>query len=194
MPTTKADIVLATQFIGISNKIGFKWKKFIFHFVQIKMFRGYSFVPFVLLYDKTVFSVISMVTQMTVTKPNSLANKTITQPLHFTLSKTYISEHLDQGSCQRSIFLLMEESCCQALISYASRTTNPMDVFLNVVGKVIVDHMLHIRDVQSTGSHRCGYQHRSQPRPKISQRFLSLSLETVSLKKKEKRKKKGRIQ
>lgn len=135
------------------------------------------------------YSVISMVTKMTVTKPNSLANKTITQLLHFTLSKTYISEHLDQGSCQRSIFLLMEESCCQPLISYASRTTNPMDVFLNVVGKVIVDHMLHIRDVQSTGSHRRGYQHWSPPRTKISQRFLSLSLETVSLKKKKRRKK-----
>ncbi len=44
-----------------------------------------------------------------------------------------------------------------------------MHVVVNVGGQVIVDDVGHVRDVQATGSHVCGHQHRGAPRAEAAQ-------------------------
>ena len=57
----------------------------------------------------------------------------------------------------------------------------PVDILLNVAGNVKVDDMLHVRNVQTPGSHRRGYQDGSAARFETVQRSFPIGLATITM-------------
>ncbi len=51
---------------------------------------------------------------------------------------------------------IVEEGRGQAKVPHTTRAANTMDVLLNVAGEVKVDDVLHVWDVQSSGSNLSG--------------------------------------
>ena len=57
----------------------------------------------------------------------------------------------------------------------------PVDILLNVAGNVKVDDMLHVRDVQTSRSHRRGYQDGSAARFETVQCSFPIRLATITM-------------
>ena len=66
--------------------------------------------------------------------------------------ETYIRENLHQSSSQSKVAVFLEEGGGLSLVPDAAGTSDAMDVLLNVVREVVVDDMLHLRNVQASGS------------------------------------------
>lgn len=62
----------------------------------------------------------------------------------------------------------------------ATGSTDTVDILVNVVREVKVDHMLHIWNIQTPGSYRGGHQDCPSAGAKVCQSLLSLPLLTVT--------------
>ena len=59
--------------------------------------------------------------------------------------------------------------------------TNPVHIFVHVVGHVIVDDMSHVGDIQPPGSHSSCHQDRLIASAEVEQSFFPLSLKPVCI-------------
>lgn len=93
---------------------------------------------------------------------------------------TYLWEDWDQWSRQLAISIWVKERHRPPSVPTAASSSNAVNVFIDVVREVKVNHMLHIWYIQTTGGYRGGYQDWTFARAEITQCLLSLSLLSVT--------------
>ena len=93
---------------------------------------------------------------------------------------TYILQDFAEWSSYFSIFVRIEEAGGLSYVSTATSSTDTVHVFLDAGWHVVVDNMFHPWDVQTTGSHGCGYEDRCSPSFEISQSLFTLPLLAIT--------------
>ena len=103
-----------------------------------------------------------------------------------------VSENADQRSCQAGVHFGIKEAGGEARVAQSSCAADPVNILVNTLRQVVVDHVLNSPrmenvndqygnillslDIQTTGGHSRGDQHRIPPGLEILQSFLSFRL------------------
>ncbi len=66
-----------------------------------------------------------------------------------------LDQQVDQVPQKPSVLIGVKRRCA-ANVADAACAPDAMNVLLNVVREIVIDHMSHIRDVQATRSNSCG--------------------------------------
>ena len=77
--------------------------------------------------------------------------------------------------------LLVDEGKGGTSVTSTTGTANPVDVVVNVAGKVVVDNLRDVGDVQTTGSNICGAHDGSVAALEAAEGILTLSLGLVAM-------------
>ena len=96
-------------------------------------------------------------------------------------TSTYVDEDLDEGPRHRSIRIGVEEARRLAEVATASGTANAVDILVDALRHVIVNHVRDARDVETARGHRRRHQDRRLATLEVTQRLLTLSLLSISV-------------
>ena len=66
---------------------------------------------------------------------------------------THIRQNFDEAPGQTEVPVLLKEGGGLSLVPNATSPTNAMHILLDVAREVVVDNMLHLRDVQASSCH-----------------------------------------
>ena len=98
----------------------------------------------------------------------------------FLSETTYIRQNFHQASRQLVVPSSFKKGRCPALISNPTSPSDAMNIVLDLLREIVVDHVLHIRDIQATSSNRRSYEYWGTAVTKISQSIFALLLASVS--------------
>merc|ERR1719474_591620 len=92
-----------------------------------------------------------------------------------------LGKHVHQLRHHVAITLRIDEAGGLAQIPHSASSSNPMNIFVNIIRHVVVDDMRHVGNIQSSGSNSGSHQDWLVSSSEVEQRLLPLSLKPVAV-------------
>ena len=86
-----------------------------------------------------------------------------------------IAENLDECPSNLTILVRVVEGSSLSSVTNATSASNPVDVFINIFGEIIIDHMGHAFNVEPSCGNRSGDQNGHFACTEIAQSLLQIN-------------------